>query len=284
MRHASIFTAALLPGLLGAIPTGAMAQTTIPMAQAAGGVDVIEATVDGHQGVYMFDSGWGVSSITPNVASVIGCDPWGRITGFRATGERVDLQRCSAAALRIGPLTRHVRELSVIDLSKLMGRAGDRFAGGIGLDAFDGEVVTLSVARRSMTVESAASARKIARRATEVPIRLVRDSQGAALTADLGIPTRLGTLWLEIDTGNYGPSRIDRRAAALMGIAPEGKGRQHLDVPVVGQVRFSGAAVVGDLIMDGNLGREALMGWDVTLDLAHGRGWMMPAKPSGTAS
>ena len=259
-------------------------QTVIPLTQPMAGIDAMQVEVAGRSGLYMFDSGWGVSALTPGTAAAIGCEPWGKITGFRATGERVDLQRCNATELMFGTLKRRLKETSVVDLTKYMGAAGEQFAGGIGLDAFDGQVVTLSVSQRSLTIEDERSARRVETAATEVPIRLVRDSQGAALTADIGIPTRLGTVWLEIDTGNYGPSRIDRRAATLLGLDPETKGRQPLDVKVAGTLRLGGAGVVGDLIMDGNIGRDALKNWDVTLDLAHQRGWLRPTGPASQAS
>lgn len=253
------------------------AQTTIPLSHPMTGVDAIEVKAAGHTGLYLFDSGWGVSAVTPASAAAIGCAPWGKITGFRATGERVDLQRCDQTELELAPTIRVKRELSVVDLAKYMGPQADRFAGGIGLDAFDGHVVTLSVARNTLTIENQKSLRRIAAAGTEVPIRLVRDSQGAALTVDVGILTRLGTLWLEIDTGNYGPSRIDRHAAALLGLDAAAKGRQRFDAKLTDRIRLGGAAAVGDLIMDGNIGRDSLKSWDVTLDLIHGRGWFLPA-------
>ena len=39
----------------------------------------------------------------------------------------------------------------------------------------------------------------------------------------------------------------------------------------------SGSALVRDLILDGDLGREVLRHWLITLDLAAGRGWIQQA-------
>jgi hypothetical protein len=168
-------------------------------------------------------------------------------------------------------------QLTVLDLEKFMGPTGARFAGAIGLDALDGRVVTLSVASHTLIIESDASARRVEAEGREVPIRLVRSAEGAALTADLGVPTRLGILWMEIDTGNYGPSLVDKRAAALVGLDPSKTDPQPLTSLVVSRAQVHGSALVRDLILDGDLGREALIDWDVTLDLARGRGWLRPA-------
>ena len=262
----------LLMLLAPALP--ASAQTVIPITQPIAGIDAVTVVSKAGSGEFIFDSGLGVSAVTPATAAKLGCTPWGKITGFRAIGERVDLQRCNAADVVIGGFRRRLSELSVIDLTKLMGAAGDRFAGGIGLDAFDGEIVTLSIARHQLTVEDSRRWKAPPSGAIAVPVRLVRAAEGAALTASIGIATASGTVWLEIDTGNYGPSRIDRHSAALLGLDPEAKGRQHLLLDAGHGAALSGDAVVGDLIMDGNVGRGMLRNWDVMLDLKNGRGWL----------
>ena len=255
----------------------ASAQQVIRLEQPVQNIEALSARLDGDAGFYVFDSGLGTSAVTPATARTIGCTPWGKVTGFRAIGERVDAERCNAATLDLGPLSRRMPQLSVFDLQKFMGPAGARFAGAIGLDALEGRVITLSVASHTLTIESDASTQRIAAEGQEVPIRLVRSAEGAALTADLGVSTRLGTLWMEIDTGNYGPSLIDKRAAALVGLDPANTAAQPLASMMVGGSHIRGRAVVRDLILDGDLSREALMEWDVTLDLARGRGWLRPA-------
>lgn len=40
------------------------------------------------------------------------------------------------------------------------------------------------------------------------------------------------------------------------------------------QAEHLGTVVVKDLILDGNLGRDVLRHWQVTLNLANGRGWI----------
>jgi len=258
-------------------PAVSLAQQVIPLEQPVHDIEALSIRIDDHPGLYMFDSGLGTSAVTPTTARMIGCTPWGKVTGFRAIGERVDAERCNAATFDFGPFSQRMPQLSVLDLEKFMGPTGARFAGAIGLDALDGRVVTLSVANHTLTIETDASARRIAAEGREVPIRLVRSAEGAALTADLGVSTRLGRLWMEIDTGNYGPSLIDKRAAALVGLDPAATTPQPLTSMVDGETPIHGSAVIRDLILDGDLGREALIEWDVTLDLAHGRGWLRPA-------
>ncbi len=74
--------------------------------------------------------------------------------------------------------------------------------GSLGLDVFAGRAITLSLAERTLTLESRASLAVPMKRGKEVPIRLVREAKGVALTVVGGVVTSEGTAWMEIDSGN----------------------------------------------------------------------------------
>ena len=80
--------------------------------------------------------------------------------------------------------------------------------------------------------------------------------------------------WMELDTGNYGPSMVDRTVASLFGLTPSETKPQQWNVTLVPTLTVAGPVVVKDLVLDGNLGRDVLRHWQVTLDLANGRGWI----------
>ncbi|MGI4811050.1 MAG: retropepsin-like aspartic protease [Janthinobacterium lividum] len=264
-------------GCIGALiaPASARPQSkVIPLVFSANAPEAVSARIGDHQGLFLFDSGAGTSAVTPSFSEMIGCKPWGKVTGFRATGERLDLLRCNETDVTVGPITRRMPQLSVIDLKQFMGPAGDKFGGAIALDVFVGHTITLDIAKHRLIIEDAASLDRIKQKAREVPIRLVRDTEGAALTVDLGVPTSLGTAWMEIDTGNYGPSLIDKHVARLVGLAPDKSGAQQWTAELEPNLNAAGSAVVKDLIMDGDIGRDVLMHWSVTLDLANERGWI----------
>ncbi|MGI4730189.1 MAG: aspartyl protease family protein [Janthinobacterium lividum] len=266
-----------------AVPTvPTIARTVVPLATGSQGIEKIEAVVSGRRGTFLFDSGIGTSAVTPAVAEAIGCKPWGKVTGFRATGERLDLPRCNGARVAIGPTSTTLPQLSVIDLARFMGPQSAGLSGVLGLDTFAGQVVTLDVAHHQFAIEDAASLAEIRRTATEVPIRLVRDAEGAALTVDVGVSTSSGMTWMELDTGNYGPSMVDKSIAGLFGLDAASAALQQWRVPMPGSMAVSGPVVVKDLILDGNLGRNVLSHWLVTLDLAAGRGWIRTIAPQPT--
>ncbi|WP_198150538.1 retropepsin-like aspartic protease [Gluconobacter cerinus] len=263
-----------IPIILGLNMTIAHARDVIPLEVDDQGIAAIQAMADDQRGLFMFDSGIGTSGITPDTAKRIGCIPWGKVTGFRAIGERLDLSRCNTTSVTVGAFRVSMPQLVVIDLEKLMGPSAQKFSGILGLDLFVGQIVTLDLAHNRVIREDRHSLAMIERSATEVPIRLVRAAEGAALTADLGISTRQGMLWMEIDTGNYGPSLIDRKAAQLVNLDANKTDRQGWRVTPKPGLEASGRAVVHDLILDGDLGRDVLRQWLVTLDLARGKGWI----------
>ena len=82
---------------------------------------------------------------------------------------------------------------------------------------------------------------------------------------------------MEIDSGDYGPTLNKRKAASLVGLEADRKARQELRGTPKPGLESSGSALVRDLILDGDLGREVLRHWLITLDLAAGRGWIKQA-------
>ena len=61
----------------------------------------LHSTVRGHEGNFMFDTGGGISYISPGFAQTVGCKPWGQITGFTLTGQRLDMPRCDSLSFDI---------------------------------------------------------------------------------------------------------------------------------------------------------------------------------------
>jgi hypothetical protein len=247
--------------------------TTLHFEEPAPGLDSLRLQVNHRPGTFLFDSGLGLSILTPEMAKLTGCAPWGKLVGFRATGERLSLQRCNHPVIDGADVSLEPPLMGVFAIGSFVGPIGKDISGAIGLDVFDGKVVTLSVANRTLTIESAQHAREIAAAEQEVPIRLVRDVDGTALGADLGVKTPKGMIWLEIDTGNSGPSLIDPSIAPMLGLRADEKGEQPLHIADDG-VHFGGPCLVRDLIRDGNLGRAALQPWEITLDLKNSRGWV----------
>jgi len=246
-----------------------------------GGTDMmtVRAKVRGHQGLFLFDTGGGVSYISPAFAESIGCKPWGQLTGFVLTGQRLDMQRCDGLAFELQGRNFNAPTVGIFDIMKFMPPNVPRIDGSIGLDAFAGRAVTLSLAEKTLTLESQASLKARIKRGKEVPIRLVREVEGVALTVVVGVVTSQGTAWMEIDSGNGGANVIGKHLAPLLNLKAGIKEPQPANYMLVGGIPVTGNARVNEtLIMDGNISTRFLIKWDLTLDLARGRAWLAPAK------
>jgi len=241
----------------------------------------VRAQVRGHEGVFIFDTGGGVSYLSPAFAQTVGCKPWGQITGFTLTGQRLDMPRCDGFSFDVqghnfsGPI------FGVFDLMKYMPPNVPRIDGSIGLDVFSSHAITLSLSQKTLTVESSTSLAARAKRSKEVPIRLVRDAGGVALAVEVAVPTPAGMSWMELDSGNGGATVIGKHLAPLLKLDASKKEPQSASFQIAGGIPVEGMARVNEtLIMDGNIGTRFMLKWDLTLDLSKGRAWLAPATAS----
>jgi hypothetical protein len=238
----------------------------------------IPAKVLGHAGVFIFDTGGGISYVSPAFAQVVGCKPWGQITGFTLTAQRLDMPRCDGLSFEIQGRRFAAPIAGVFDIMKYMPADVPRIDGSIGLDVFAGRVITLSLTQRKLVVESPASLAVRARLGKEVPVRLVREAGGVALAVQVAVPTPAGVAWMELDSGNGGANVIGKHLAPLLNLDPGKKEPQPATFKISGGIPVEGTARVNDtLIMDGNIGTRFMLKWDLTLDLSKGRAWLAPA-------
>ncbi len=292
-RHAAGLLAALTLG--AALPRAARAQadtTSAPPVPRPEPEAVIElepwrtrwalrAEVGGATRRLLLDTGGGLTLVSRATARAAGCVPWGRRTGYNMFGRRFDGPACDGVAVRVGG-RRYVPAITGLVNMAALNPADSALDGIAALDLFDGRAITLDLGRGRLTVESPASLRARVGAMRPLPVRLKREVEGLALAVMVGVPTRSGWLWLELDSGNGGTVLVSKPVAALVGLDSGVAGRQAADFPVADGVRVRTAdAFTPDLIMDGNLGMPFLRHWVVTLDLQAGAGWIAPAAGRG---
>lgn len=273
--------------LIAAICTSSIAaQSVAPVAviklepyQGNAYLPTIHASVDGHDAMFAFDSGEDITMITPELAQAIGCKPWGQVTGFQMNGGRIDAPRCDHIAFESAGQKFAVPTVIVFDLMKKFKPDQPRLEGALDFDLFAGRAITLQLSGQQIVIESAASLTARVAKGTEVPIRIVRDAQGLALTVDVGVPTPNGMAWMELDSGGGETIIIGKHIASLFKLDPESKEIQRVSFVVAGKIPLEAPARVMDqMIMDGNLNVPFLKQWDVTLDFAKGRAWVNRAR------
>lgn len=250
----------------------------IPLEPYLGVLWSFQGEVDGKPRRFLLDTAGGITVISQPFAQSIGCAPWGRVTGFRMRGDRVDLPRCDDVGLKAAGVPLQVPTAGVIDFSTLLPKDAPPLDGSVALDAFAGRAVTLDLSGRRLIVETPDSLKVRARQGVEVPVRFSREATGLALTPFVSAPTAKGQIWLELDCGSTGALVIGKHVADLLGLDPAVQKGQSVEMALTGGPKISGKVLVEDMILDGNIGVPALEQWVVTLDLANERAWIAKAR------
>lgn len=244
-----------------------------------GGLLTVPVAVGDRTLPYLFDTGGGGTLHTPEAAAAAGCEPFGRVTGFRHDGEQVHARRCPAAPLVIDGWRAPARETGVFDLMALLPDGVPELGGLVALRTFDGLGVTLELDRRRVVVESPASLRRRVAGMTEVPVRAGRQSGGSMLDVFLPFRADGGPLWMELDSGNTGPVLIAPHAAAQLGLELSTSEARTVTLHLEGFGPVEVEALEKEMLYDGLLNAAFLRRLRVTLDLAEIRAWVAPAPP-----
>jgi hypothetical protein len=229
---------------------------------------------------FLFDSGGGVSNITPEFAGMIGCKPWGQISGTRMTGQRLDMRRCDNVVVSLGSYQSESGPIGVFDLGKVLPGSMKGIDGTIAFDLFASREIRLSYAHHTLQILDPISLTRATAGEHSMPIHIVRDAEGMALTVNLPVPTTEGLAWFEVDSGNTSQwVLVGNHLAVNFQLDPSIKTPQHITFKLADGSSSTGSARVLDLILDGNLGARFLSHYDLTLDLSHALAWIHPVGP-----
>ncbi|MCE9593896.1 MAG: hypothetical protein K8S98_06865 [Planctomycetes bacterium] len=226
---------------------------------------------------FLFDTGGGSTVISLATAQAVGCTPFGRGTGFRHDGGRVDGRRGGPIDVSLGAFTRR-GEVGVLDVDALL--AGLPKVGGIAsLETFAGHALTVDLGHDRVFVETPKSLEVRVRAGRELESRLARQAAGAALDMFVAIEGKHGPLWFEVDSGNVAPVLIAPHAFAELGlVAPTGDATANCELTIRGLGAVKCEVASKELIYDGLLNAEFCRRYALTFDLANGRTWAAPSR------
>ena len=165
------------------------APVTIPLPAWRKRLRTIQVKAGAQTGTFLFDTGGGITQISPEFARKVGCEPWGRITGFQMMGSRFETPRCDDLHLEVGGLPLTVPVAAVYDTMAAFPHEAEPVDGVLALDAFAGQALTLDLGHHQMTVETPESLSERTRTMREGEARLSREAQGAALSVSAAART-----------------------------------------------------------------------------------------------
>lgn len=224
---------------------------------------------------FLFDTGSGLTMITPELADRLGLQTFGRVTGFRMDGGRVDLARCQETRFGVGSVDIEIEPV-VFDLMRLIPQGWPEVGGVVSLHTFQNHAITLDLGGSRLILETEAS--KLSRTDTmhRLSVRFPRQASGSSVDLMAEAAAKTGTMWLEVDTGNTGPVRLAPHALQQLG-APEdsagGPWAGAIDLDIAGLGSVDVAAVEADLIYDGVLNIDTIRKMILTVDFPGRQAW-----------
>jgi len=234
----------------------------------------VRVEVGGKERLFQFDTGGGNTFISPEIAKELNCEKGARVVGFRMTGDKLEAPRCDDVAITIGGHRFTSPTAGVYQVGEFNAK-GVTVDGLLALDVFEGRTITMDFAGQRLIVETPESAAARIVGATELPARLVRELGGYSLCIDIQVPSKMGHLGFQIDSGNGGTLLIAKPYAAAFGFDPD-KGPRMGSFPIGKGIEARGFVMPAGITLDGNLGMPFLKNYLVTLDLEKGRVWLKP--------
>ncbi|MBC3539646.1 aspartyl protease family protein [Rufibacter sediminis] len=197
MKNAAFPIKALWLVFLLTLASPLLAQTVIPLEIAPQGHILVKAKINGVEGNFILDTGGGLLVLTKSFASkVTGLRQQdGGFTGFRATGERLDVDLFTAAEFAMADYRQKDVTLSVLD-ANLGG-----IDGLISLPSFRNQPFTLDLENKKLYLETRQSLGKRKKAGKTIPLQL-EDSRGQSLGMfAYFVVNGKRTLLLSIDSG-----------------------------------------------------------------------------------
>ena len=247
---------------------------TIQLSIYAGLLRSMAVTVADAAHTFIFDTGGGETMITPDVASTIGCMPYGRTIGFRAGGEQVAFEYCDDVLLRLGDVAIAHERVGVFDFKSILPAGAPPADGVVSLRSFRGQPVTIDLAKGRITIETANSLAVRTRGMRPLTIRVASGPTGAETTVYIAARVGGRRVWLLLDSGNGDPALVAPHVARMAGLM-DSKGEALIEFDGLGPIRLP--IRTRNMIYDGMLGAAFIQDWIFTLDLGSSRAWAAPA-------
>jgi len=244
--------------------------------EALGKVPTVEVLVNGKKRLFYFDSGGGVSAISPALAKEIGCEPFGEMTAYNAGGMKFSAKRCEDVEMNLDGFAIK-RDVAVFDPMQFFPKATVPIDGSIALDAFDAQIVTMDFKGDRLWIESEKSFKRRIKDMKPLLSRLSREGGGATLDVFIGAQTPRGRIWLLLDTGNTNKLLFRPSAQEQLGINFNGANGAKLIKPVkfemIGLGAIEAEAREREMIYDGMLSYDIIERIFWTIDFRSGKTW-----------
>ncbi len=269
--------------LLIALPLLAKSKpVSIPFTTNSDGMVILPATVGGSISAHViFDTGAGLDVLAPSLIEKVHGKPAGQFTGFRMTGERLDIPLFMVPELSVGPVKKKDAMVGSWDvLDKL------HLDGIVSLNDFPQQPVTFDFVKKVVIFETPESLAQ--RRATEISVpakfddqrgitldlfaQFLIDGQPGQCDIDTGSPkATVSTRYMErlgIEKDSKDVRKIERRTIAGATQVRYDTTLPHISLAGAPQISLAHPSVAfSDIIYDCVIGLDFWSGKALTIDI-----------------
>lgn len=244
--------------------------------EALGRTPTVEVFVNGKKRLFYFDSGGGISGISPELAKEIGCSQNAEMSGFDAGGRRFDGKLCEDVTMNLNGFEVK-RDVGVFDPNAFFPKSPVKLDGSIALDSFENQIITMDLKGNSLWIENDKSFKSRVKDMTPLMSRLSREGGGATLDFFVAAQTPKGRIWMLVDTGNTNKMLFRKSAEEQLGITfDDGIGEKKIkpvNLSIIGIGEVEADARHRDMIYDGMLSYDVIEQMIWTIDLGSGKVW-----------
>lgn len=251
---------------------------------ALGKAPTINVQIGGKTYPFLFDTGAGITTVTPAIAREIGCEPFGQITGFNAGGTRIDMKRCSDVEMKLGNYAARL-DTGVFEIMHFFSPETKEIGGFISLQTFADKAITVDLAGNRLIVETDNSLAERVKDMKPLESRLGIQGGGAVIDVFAAANTPKGKIWMLLDTGNFSTIQLAPHAQEMLGINFDAPNRAKMaklvKLDLIGLGTIEMPARERQMIYDGMLNYDTISKMIVTIDVRNGRIWakMNPQSP-----
>ena len=255
---------------------------TLDMKPYVGRLITLDVQLGDQEAPMLFDTGAGVTAVTPELASALDCAPFGRLVGHRMSGERVDFERCGGQTISFGG-REFSSDIYVFDLMALLPEGLPALGGIVSLTSFADHPFTLDLENKQIIVETESSLRDRVKDAKQGELRILKGTGGdGEITVLVGVDAEIGDLWFLLDSGNLdqvivAPHTLVQLGATADLVSPLKIGdvtKQEIEIAGVGAATVD--VRLSDILYDGVINEALMRRYLITFDLAAERIWFSP--------
>ncbi len=189
------------------------AQTEIVLEQYFRSLKSVKVEINDNLYHFLFDSGAGITMISPEIAEELHKPVYGNYVGFRMSGEKVEMQLCDSVDITLNGMDFFHPYVAVFDMMSLLPKELERIDGMISLQTFENNEITVDLENNKLIVETEESFTQKIKNMSEIPSHFANGQSGLELNIFVGITAKTHLWWFLFDTGNIAKTKISKNIA-----------------------------------------------------------------------